>query len=89
LKARARRILRRLRGAPADHHGDYPSGVLATLPYGSGIAPGELVELVESSGWRSTRIERLRDVEWAMTMALPSPDRLLGATAPYYAVVAG
>jgi SAM-dependent methyltransferase len=89
LKARARRLLRRLRGVPANHHGDYPSAVLAALPYGSGITPGELVELVESSGWGSTRIERLRDVEWAMTMALPNPDRLLGATAPYYAVLAG
>ncbi|MGH3938021.1 MAG: class I SAM-dependent methyltransferase [Pseudonocardiaceae bacterium] len=89
LKARARGILRRLRGAPAAHHGDYPSGVLAVLPYGSGISPGELVELVESSGWPSTRIERLRDVEWAMTRTLPYPERLLGATAPYYAVVAG
>ncbi len=89
LKARAREILRRLRGTPAAHHGDYPSGVLATLPYSSGIAPGELVELVESSGWRSTRIERLRDVEWAMTATLPHPERLLGATAPHYAVVAG
>ncbi len=89
LKARARRLVRRLRGVPADHHSDYPSELLAALPYGSGIAPGQLVELVESSGWRSIRIERLRDVEWAMTMALPSPDRLLGAAAPHYAVVAG
>lgn len=88
LKARARGLLRRLRGVPPAHHGSYPSALVAALPYGSGIAPGQLVELVESSGWRSTRIERLRDVEWSMTMALPSPDRLLGATAPYYAVLA-
>lgn len=88
LKARGRELLRRVRGTPAAHHGGYPSSVLTALPYGSGIAPGELVELVESSGWRSTRIERLRDVEWAMTRALPHPERLLGATAPYYAVIA-
>lgn len=89
LKARARKILRRLRGAPPAHHSDYPSAVLAALPYGAGIAPGELIELVESSGWPSTRIERLRDIDWAMTAALPQPERLLGATAPHYAIVAG
>ena len=38
-------------------------------------------ELAEPGGWPSTRIERLRDVEWAMTRGLPLPDRLLGATA--------
>jgi len=85
--------MRRLRRVPSAHHGHYPSAVLAALPYGSGITPGELIKLAESSGWPSTRIERLRDVEWAMTWALPLPDRLpdrlLGATAPHYAVVAG
>ena len=81
--------MRRLRGVPSAHHGHYPGAVLAVLPYGSGITPGELVELAESGGWPSTRIERLRDVEWAMTRGLPLPDRLLGATAPHYAVVAG
>ncbi len=89
LKARARELLRRLRGAPPGHHGDYPSAVLTALPYGSGISPAELVELVESNHWSSTRIERLRDVEWAMTRTLPQPERLLGATPPYYAVVGG
>lgn len=89
LKARARDILRRLRSAPAAHHGDYPSAVLAALPYGTGITPRQLIELVESSGWPSTRIERLRDVEWVMTATLPQPERLLGATTPNYAVVAG
>ncbi|MGH3922858.1 MAG: hypothetical protein ACRDS9_05500 [Pseudonocardiaceae bacterium] len=44
---------------------------------------------MESRGWPSTRIEGLRDVEWAMTRTLPHPERLLGATAPYYAVAAG
>lgn len=89
LKARARETLRRLRGSPSAHHDNYSPAVLAALPYGSGIAPAELVELAESSGWPSTRVERLRDVEWAMSSGLPLPDRLLGATAPYYAVVAG
>ena len=88
-KARGREMVRRLRGVPSAHHGHYPGAVLAALPYGSGITPGELIELAESGGWPSTRIERLRDVEWAMTRGLPLPDRLLGATAPHYAVVAG
>ncbi|MGH3612440.1 MAG: hypothetical protein ACRDRK_07535 [Pseudonocardia sp.] len=74
---------------PSAHHAHYPVGVLKALPYGSGVTPGELVELAESSGWPSARLERLRDVEWAMTRALPLPERLLGATGPYYAVVAG
>jgi SAM-dependent methyltransferase len=89
LKARGREMLRRLRRTPSAHHDAYPTSVRGALPFGSGIGPGELVELAESGGWPSTRIERLRDVEWAATRALALPDRLLGATAPYYAVVAG
>lgn len=89
LKARGREVLRRLRNVPPAHHAHYPTEVLTVLPFGSGIGPGELVELVESCGWPGTRIERLRDVEWAMTKSLPPPDRLFGATAPCYAVVAG
>src|SRR3712207_3698953 len=84
-----RQVLRRLRKVPPAHHADYPTEVLSVLPFGSGIEPGQLVELVESCGWPGTRVERLRDVEWAMTRNLPTPDRLLGATPPCYAVGAG
>lgn len=89
LKARSRTMLSKLRRTPPAHHDAYPASVRATLPYGSEITPGELVSLVEAGGWPSTRIERLRDVEWAMTRELALPDRLLGATAAYYAVTAG
>lgn len=50
-KAKARQTLRRLRRTPSAHHGAYPSAAHAALPYGSGIAPGELVELAKASGW--------------------------------------
>ncbi|MQA15774.1 MAG: methyltransferase domain-containing protein [Pseudonocardiaceae bacterium] len=89
LKAWGRQALRRLRKVAPAHHAHYPDDVLTALPFGSGIGPGELVELVESSGWPGTRIERLHNVEWAMTRSLPPSDRFLGATAPCCAVVAG
>jgi hypothetical protein len=34
------------------------------------------------------RMRRLRDVEWAMSLGLPLPERLLGV-APRFAIIAG
>ncbi len=51
-------------------------------------AADRLVELVEAAGWGPARLERLRDVEWALLLGQPPAARLLGAT-PRYAVVAG
>jgi hypothetical protein len=44
--------------------------------------------LVEAAGWSRVRLERLRDVEWAMRLRRPALARLLGLT-PRFAVVAG
>ena len=46
-----------------------------------------LAELVETAGWRAPRLERLRDVEWATTLALSPLERLLGVS-PRFAIVA-
>lgn len=82
------RLLRRLRGAPPEHHAEYSPDVLAALPLGDGTPPSRLVELVQSAGWPSPRLERLRDVEWAERSSLPFPERLIGPSARF-AVVAG
>jgi len=89
LRARARELLRRVRNVPADHHAEYDPELLFDLPLGSGTSPELLLALVESTSWGPARIERLRDVEWATTAALPSVvDRLVGVT-PRFAVSAG
>jgi SAM-dependent methyltransferase len=80
--------LRRLRRTPPDHHGEYGDDLRSRLPLGGGAAPETIVSLVESTPWGPTRVERLPDVEWAQTRALPSAlDRLFGVP-PRYAVVA-
>jgi len=88
VRQRLRHGVDRLRRAPGGHHGDYDPVVLAALPYGGGIGPGTLVELVEGSGWGQARLERLRDVEWARLLARPPLERVLGVT-PTFAVTAG
>lgn len=60
----------------------------AALPYQSGLTPEEAVALVEASPWGRARIERLRDVEWAVTEGLSPLDSLLGPH-PRWAVIAG
>ena len=89
LRARARALLRRFRNEPPDHHAEYGPDLRSELPFGTGTTPELLVRLVESTAWGATRVERLRDVEWATREALPSvADRLLGVT-PRFAVTAG
>jgi SAM-dependent methyltransferase len=87
LRGAARRALRRLRRLPPDHHAEYAPGLRSSLPLGSGTPPGELAELAASAGWRTPRLRRLYDVEWAERIALPLPDRLVG-TAPRFVLVA-
>jgi len=43
---------------------------------------------VDAAGWAPARLERLGDVEWAMGMARPLPDRLTGV-APRFVVIGG
>ncbi|MGA3351559.1 MAG: class I SAM-dependent methyltransferase [Acidimicrobiales bacterium] len=89
LRSVARSLLRRMRGAPSDHHKEYDPQLVSELPFGSGASPETLVELVESTSWGHARVERLRDVEWATSQAIPSLlDRLVGVT-PRFAVIAG
>jgi len=83
-----REWIRRVRGAPDDHHAPYPSGVRQSLPLGSGTHPRSVVELVAAAGWANPRLVRLRDVEWATSLQLALPERVMGVT-PRFVVVAG
>jgi SAM-dependent methyltransferase len=83
-----RRRLHRWRGGADDHHAPYPQTLRTALPLGAGTHPRQLCELAAEAGWPVPRLVRLRDVEWAATLDLPLPDRLLGV-APRFAVVAG
>jgi SAM-dependent methyltransferase len=88
LRARAR-ILAALIRQPEPHHpGHYSEQMNAALPYHGGLTPDEAVRLVEASPWGRARIERLRDVEWAVTEGLGRLDSFLG-THPRWAVTAG
>jgi len=87
VRNRGRHRLRRLRGGAEDHHGPYPEEVRRSLPLGTGTHPRALTELVLEAGWKNPRLVRLRDVEWAATVELPFPERLLGVS-PRFAVVA-
>jgi SAM-dependent methyltransferase len=88
LKARGRALLRWVRRSASDHHQAYDDAMLRALPLGRGTPPGKIVEAVSASGWPDPWLERLRDVEWAGTLELPMPDRLLGVPA-HFAVTAG
>jgi SAM-dependent methyltransferase len=87
LRNSARHALRQLRGDPPDHHTTYSDSLRESLPLSGGTSPTRLVEMLLEAGWRSPRLERLRDVEWAESTDLPLPDRLLGVS-PKFAVVA-
>jgi SAM-dependent methyltransferase len=88
LRSQAREGLRKLRGQPDHHHGDYDPSVLAELPLGRGTHPDQVVELVEAAGWGPARLERLHDIEWAQLLSEPPSARLLGVN-PRFAVIAG
>jgi SAM-dependent methyltransferase len=87
LRGRGRRYLHRLLRRPPEHHGALDRSVLDQLPFHRGMSPNSIVEVVEEAGWRSVRLERLRDVEWARAMMLPPLERMLGVT-PEFVVVA-
>ncbi len=87
LRGAARRLVRRLRNAPGDHHAEYSEELRRSLPLGSGTHPGKVAELVAGAGWRTPRVQRLRDVEWAERLQLPLPERLVD-TSPRFVVVA-
>jgi SAM-dependent methyltransferase len=87
LRGRAWRFVRGRRGTAPDHHGSYPAAVRSALPLGTGTHPRDVAQLVAAAGWVAPRLVRLRDVEWASTIELRFPERLLGVTPPF-AVVA-
>lgn len=87
LRGSARHALRQLRGDPPDHHTSYSESLRDSLPLSGGTSPTRLIEMLTESGWRSPRLERLRDVEWAEREDMPFPDRLIGVS-PRFAVVA-
>ncbi|MGH9094843.1 MAG: class I SAM-dependent methyltransferase, partial [Acidimicrobiales bacterium] len=81
LRARGRKLVRTWRKRPDDHHGHYDPDVTSALPFGRGTAPSSVVDAALSAGWPDAWLERLRDVEWAATVDLPLPERLLGVPA--------
>jgi hypothetical protein len=87
-RIRAGGWLRHLRGTRADHGGHYDQALRAALPLGEGATPETIVAAVTDAGWPWPRVQRLADVEWAMSRQLPMPDRLLGVTTAF-AVTAG
>jgi hypothetical protein len=87
-RARARQLAERIRGPEPGHHGHYSERVRRALPHGRGLSTEDAVNLVQQSPWGQARLERLRDVEWALTEGRGLLDELLG-THPRWAVVAG
>jgi SAM-dependent methyltransferase len=88
LRSRALHALRKMRGDPPDHHSSYSDAVRSALPLSGGTPPSRLVELAAAEGWRSPRLERLRDVEWAERCELPIVERVIGVS-PRFVVIAG
>jgi ubiquinone/menaquinone biosynthesis C-methylase UbiE len=87
VRARVRTALRKLRRGIPDHHAEYSASVRAQLPLASGAHPDQLVEMVETAGWRSPRLHRLRDVEWMERLTLAWPECLVGLS-PRFMLVA-
>lgn len=87
LRAAAREAVERFRHSDPGHHGRYSDRVIAALPYSGGLTSSEAVALVEASGWGEARLQRLRDVEWAIIEGRGLLDEILG-THPRWAVVA-
>ncbi len=85
LRARGRRLARRLAAAPSGHHAEYDESITKALPFAGGLAPERLAELVQQAGWQRPRLRRLSTVEWILTRQLPWPERLFG-TQPVYAL---
>ena len=88
LRAAGRRLAQQVRGAEPGHHGHYSDRVKDALPHSHGLSAEEVVALVQSSPWGPARLERLRDIEWAVLDGRGLLDQLLG-TSPRWAVVAG
>jgi SAM-dependent methyltransferase len=86
-KDTAARVLRRWSGDRDDHHAPYPDEIVRSLPLGKVTSPAPYVRALREAGWRSIRIARLRDVEWAVERREPWPLGWLSHR-PRYALVA-
>ena len=88
LRAQLRQLAERIRPSEPGHHGHYSQRVEQALPHGRGLTTAQAVALVQASPWGPARLERLRDVEWAVLDGRGVLDELLG-THPRWAVIAG
>lgn len=88
LRARARLLAGQLRPSEPGHHDHYTDRMRAALPHHRGLTPAVVVGLVQATPWGAARIERLRDVEWAIIEGRGWLDELLGTHARW-AVLAG
>ncbi len=87
-RTRTRDLARKLRQTRPHHHDSYDQDMVDALPFGRGTHPSQVIAAVVEAGWPDPWIERLRDVEWASTLELRLPERLLGVT-PRFVVTAG
>ena len=53
------------------------------LPLWVGTSPERIMSLIVKAGWRAPRLERLSDVDWAMSRQLPRVGRLIGVPPRY------
>ena len=60
------------------HHAEYPASLREQLPLGGGTSPAAVTAMVSEAGWPAARLRRLRDIEWASTLNLGLPGRLVG-----------
>lgn len=83
----AARALARLYRVPDDHHAPYPADLVRSLPLARTTSPAPFVAAMRDAGWQAVRLQRLRDVEWAIARREPWP---LGRLThrPRYALVA-
>jgi SAM-dependent methyltransferase len=88
VRARLRGRLHELRRQPSGHQHHYSEELRSRLPLAHGTVPDDVLSAVIAAGWPAPRLERLRDVEWATRLGLPTADRLLGVPARF-AIVAG
>lgn len=87
MRRRARNLLRTVRGG-REHHGEYPPELVGRLPLIRDPFPDRYLREIESAGWATPTLTRLRDVEFARLIALGRLEQLLGTT-PQYAITAG
>lgn len=86
LRRRARDLLNSRR-AGRQHHGEYSSDLVGKLPLIRDPFPSRYLIEIESAGWRTPRLTRLRDVEFARLVTRSRFEQLLGTT-PHYAILA-